>query len=403
MKLQTLLLIHFFLIISIRCSSQPSVNMLYRSITIDDIKVGAERTDRYFPKLQGKRVGVVANHTSMIADTHLVDSLLGAGINVKRVFAPEHGFRGTADAGEHVGNYTDERTGLAVVSLYGSNFKPEAKDINDLDIVLFDIQDVGARFYTYISTMHYVMEACAENNVAFMVLDRPNPNGFFVDGPVLEPEFKSFVGMHPVPVVHGMTIAEYALMINGEGWLKDGIKCELSYVRVDDYNHTYFYTVPIRPSPNLPNMEAIYLYPSLCFFEGTVVSVGRGTDKPFQIIGHPKMTSGNIEFTPVSMLGATQPPLLGKKCKGHDLREFAQLFLNNYNKLYLSWLIDAYNELSPHGRFFNNFFDRLAGTDKLRKQILNGLDENQIRESWQSGIENFKKIRKKYLLYPDFE
>ncbi len=382
---------------------QKSSEILYRTVTIDDVRVGAERTELYFPMLQNKRVAVVVNHTATIGETHLVDSLLDAGINLKRIFAPEHGFRGTADAGEHIDSYTDEKTGLAVVSLYGRNFKPRAEDLADIDIVIFDIQDVGARFYTYISTMHYVMEACAENDIHFIVLDRPNPNGFYVDGPVLKPEFKSFVGMHPVPIVHGMTIAEYALMINGEGWLKNGIQCNLSYVRVENYNHTYYYQLPIRPSPNLPNMKAIYLYPSLCLFEGTTVSLGRGTDKPFQVIGHPKITSGTYSFTPRSMPGAQNPPHLGKKCYGFDLSDFGKVFMKNYKKIYLHWLIELYNELSGHDNFFNNFFDRLAGTDLLRKQIIDGLSAEEIRATWQNDINQFKKIRKKHLLYPDFE
>ncbi|MDD3877709.1 MAG: DUF1343 domain-containing protein [Bacteroidales bacterium] len=383
--------------------SQDSSNILYRTITIDDINVGAERTELYFPIIKDKNLAIVANHTAMIGQKHLVDSLIGAGMHIRKVFAPEHGFRGNADAGEYINNYTDSITGLPVISLYGTNKKPKSSDLQGIDIVIFDIQDVGARFYTYISTLHYVMEACAENNITLLILDRPNPNGFYVDGPVLEPQFKSFVGMHPVPIVHGMTIAEYALMINGEGWLKDGIKANIKFVTVDNYNHTYFYVLPIKPSPNLPNMNAVYLYPSLCLFEGTILSVGRGTEKPFQIFGHPELRAGSYTFTPRSMQGAMNPPLKDNLCYGFDVSDFAEIFIKNYNEIYLFWLIGAYEEMPQKENLFNNLFDKLAGTDKLRKQIIEGLSETEIKATWQNDIRTFKTIRKRYLLYPDFE
>jgi len=404
MKINKGLLIFFLLnIFYLSVLSQKMESILYRTITKDDVKVGAECTADYFPLLKDKNIAVVANHTALIKDVHLVDSLLRASFKVVKVFAPEHGFRGDAEAGAHIGNSIDQKTGLPVISLYGKDFKPKASDLKDVDIVIFDIQDVGARFYTYISTMHYVMEACAENNKTLLVLDRPNPNGFYVDGPILEKEFKSFVGMHPVPIVHGMTIAEYAQMVNGEGWLKNGIKCDLKYVRVNNYNHTYYYILPVKPSPNLPNMNAVYLYPSLCLFEGTDLSVGRGTDKPFQVIGHPEMLNGPYSFTPKSVPEAKNPPHLGKLCKGYDLADFADLFIKNYKKLYLFWLIGAYENAKEKDKFFNNMFDKLAGSANMRKQITEGKTEEDIRKTWQEDLDKFKRIRKKYLLYPDFE
>jgi uncharacterized protein YbbC (DUF1343 family) len=378
-------------------------SVVNKTITSKDVKVGAERTDQYFPLLIGKNIAVVANQTSFIGNTHLVDSLLKAGLKVKKIFCPEHGFRGDADAGEKLENYKDSKTGLPVISLYGNSFKPKSEDLKGIDIMIFDIQDVGVRFYTYISTMHYVMEACAENKIHLIVLDRPNPNGYFIDGPVLEKEMTSFVGMHPVPLVHGMTIAEYATMINGEGWLKNGIKCKLTSIAVKNYNHSYFYELPIKPSPNLPNMNSVYLYPSLGLMEGTIISVGRGTNKPFQIIGNPGLTSGNFSFTPESKPGATNPPFLGEKCLGYDLENFSMIYIKNLKQIYLYWIIGSYEELKNKGNFFNPFFDKLAGTKKLREQIMNKVTEEEIRKSWQTDIAKFKTVRKKYLLYPDFE
>jgi uncharacterized protein YbbC (DUF1343 family) len=384
-------------------AQQEITNINSKIITADSIKVGAQRTELYFPMLKGKNIAVVVNQTAMIGKIPLLDSLVKAGIAVKKIFCPEHGFRGTSDAGETIENTTDTKTGLPVISLYGKNFKPKASDLKGIDIVVYDIQDVGVRFYTYISTMSYVMEACAENNVEFLILDRPNPNGYYIDGPVLEKEYSSFVGLHPVPIVYGMTIAEYASMVNDEGWLKNGVKCKLKYVTVNNYNHTYYYILPIAPSPNLPNINSIYLYPSLGLFEGTVVSVGRGTDLPFQVIGHPDIKNGNYSFTPESKPGATNPPFKGIKCNGFKLNDFADIYIKNLKQIYLYWLTAAYKELPDKTNFFNSYFDQLAGTAKLRQQIIAGTNEDDIRKSWKSDIDKFKKIRKKYLLYPDFE
>ncbi|MCX6295522.1 MAG: DUF1343 domain-containing protein, partial [Bacteroidetes bacterium] len=279
--------------------------------TINDLKVGADRTTEYLPLLKGKTVAVVANQSSLIKNTHLVDSLISIGVNVKKVFCPEHGFRGLVDAGENVANVKDPKTGLSIISLYGKNKKPSTADLKDVDIVIFDIQDVGVRFYTYLSTLHYVMEACAENNKQLIVLDRPNPNGYYIDGPVLEDAYKSFLGLHPVPIVYGMTIGEYAQMINGEGWLKAGVKCKLKVIPIVGYTHKDLFELAVRPSPNLPNMSSVYLYPSLGLFEGTIVSVGRGTDLPFQVIGHPTLTKTNYTFTPQPKPGAMEPKYNG--------------------------------------------------------------------------------------------
>ncbi len=383
--------------------SQNNGNILYRTITSSDIKVGAERTERYYPFLKGKRIAIVANQTAMIGKVHLVDSLIKAGFDIKKVFAPEHGFRGDAEAGQQIENYTDKKTGIPVISLYGKDYKPHATDLNDVDVVIYDIQDVGVRFYTYTATMQYVMEACAENKKTFIVLDRPNPNGFYVDGPVMENELKSFIGLNPVPIVHGLTVAEYALMINGEGWLKNGVKCDLKYIPVDNYNHTYYYILPVKPSPNLPNMKAVYLYPSLGLFEGTILSVGRGTDKPFQVVGHPDLKSGTYSFTPKSVPEAKNPPLIGQKCYGYDLSDFAELFIKNYKQVYLFWIMGAYENMPLKEKFFNTAFDKLAGNTTLKKQIMDGAKEEVIKKSWQQGLDSYKKMRKKYLLYPDFE
>ena len=367
------------------------------------IKVGAGHVEEYIPFLKGKKVGIVANHTSMINQTHLVDSLLRLGVDIVKVFSPEHGFRGNADAGEHVQSGIDEKTGLPLVSLYGKNKKPLPEQMKGVDVIVFDIQDVGARFYTYISTMHYVMEACAENNAEFMVLDRPNPNGHYVDGPVLEKDFQSFVGMHPVPIVHGMTVGEYAQMINGEGWLKGGVKCNLKVIKVKNYTHLSKYQLPIKPSPNLPNASSIYLYPSLCLFEGTPISVGRGTDKPFQMLGHPDLNSDRYSFTPQSMKGATEPKLKGEKCKGYDLSTYGTIYMKDAKKINLFWLISIYKEYPDKNNFFNSSFNRLAGNAQLQEQIISGKTEEEIHQSWEKGLRVFKLIRKKYLLYPDFE
>lgn len=367
------------------------------------IRVGAACTEAYFPLLRGKRVAVVANHTAMIDKTHLVDSLIAAGIGVKRIFSPEHGFRGFADAGEEVANGIDSKTKLPVVSLYGMNTKPTDEQLKDIDIVIFDIQDVGVRFYTYISTMHYVMEACAENKVELLILDRPNPNGFFVDGPVLLPEHKSFVGMHTVPLVHGLTVAEYARMINGEGWLPNGLKCNLLWVLCKGYTHKYRYTLPIKPSPNLPNMLAIYLYPTLGLTEGTSLSCGRGTDFPFQTIGSPTFEETGFSFTPRSIDGAAKnPPYLGKKCNGVDFRAAKPQVHFKEGEISIAILKYAYEHSTDKAHFFVSFFNRLAGTKEFSKQIIEGKTEKEIRASWKPALEVYKKKREKYLLYDDF-
>ncbi len=366
------------------------------------ITVGAERTGEYLPLLTGKRVAVVTNQTGRIGAAHLVDSLVALKVNVVKVFAPEHGFRGDADAGEHVKDGRDPRTGLPVVSLYGDNKKPKAEQLKDVDVLLFDIQDVGVRFYTYISTLHFVMEAAAEQRKAVVVLDRPDPNGFYVDGPVLDTAQRSFVGMHPVPIVHGMTIGEYARMINGEGWLKGGARCDLKVITCLAYDHAMFYRLPVRPSPNLPNMAAVYLYPALGLFEGTQVSVGRGTETPFQVIGYPGCTTGSYAFTPKSLPGAKDPPYLGRPCTGVQLSSYGDFFTRMEPKLPLHWLIGMYQAYPDKGTFFIPFFEKLAGTTSLREQVVAGWDEERIRASWKPGLDAFRKVRAKYLLYDDF-
>ncbi len=354
--------------------------------------------ENYLPQLKGKKVGLVVNQTSVINRTHLLDTLVKLNINIKKVFGPEHGFRGNADAGELVNNNVDAKTGVSVISLYGKNKKPTAEQLADLDVIVFDIQDVGARFYTYITTLHYVMEACAENNKTLLVLDRPNPNGMYIDGPVLDTAFHSFVGMHPIPIVHGLTMAELAQMINGEKWLKNGLVCQLTFVPCTKYTHKDIYSLPIKPSPNLPNDLAIALYPSLCLFEGTNVSVARGTYFPFQAIGAPDSTYGGFVFIPESIAGMAKEPMhMGKKCYGIDLRSKKPEY-----KFTLSYLIDFYNKAKDKNVYFNNFFNKLAGNSVLVEQIKLGAKEEEIRKSWQDGLTNYRKMRKKYLLYADF-
>jgi len=368
------------------------------------ITTGAERTDQYFPLLKGEKIAVVANHTSLIGKVHLVDSLIHAGVQVVKIFSPEHGLRGTEDAGTGVLNSVDAGTGLPVISLYGKNEKINPRELKNIDLVLFDLQDVGVRFFTYISTLHYVMEACAENRKPLIVLDRPNPNGFYVDGPVLEDKFRSFVGLHPVPIVYGMTIGEYAGMINAEQWLKNKVKCDLRVVTLVNYNHNDRYVLPVKPSPNLPDMSAVYLYPSLCLFEGTAISVGRGTSKPFQLFGHPDLPETGFSFTPASIIGAClNPPFKGVLCKGYDVSDFGLNVISCSDRLYLFWLTGTYRLFRAKEKFFNDYFDKLAGTSSLREQIVKGVSEDDIHKSWEEGVKKFKIIRKKYLLYPDFE
>lgn len=365
----------------------------------------AERLQLYLPSLKNKKVGLVINHTSMVGDMHLIDTLLSLEVDVQSIFTPEHGFKGAADAGEKVqdGWYKD----IPLISLYGKNRKPSAQHLEDLDIIVFDIQDVGVRFYTYISTLHYVMEAAASASVPMIVLDRPNPNGYYVDGPILEDEFKSFVGMHNVPVVYGMTIGEYAQMINGESWLDDGLSVDLSVIPCLDYDHTMSYDLPIKPSPNLPNLRSILLYPSLCFFEGTNMSIGRGTQKQFQLIGHPSVQGTSFSFTPLSSAGAKSPKLMGQKCFGEDLSIIDVARIKSIKKINLKWIISYYKLLKEADTEFfikdNGFFNKLAGTASLKQDIIAGVSEEQIRGQWTDGIAGFKQMRKKYLLYPDFE
>lgn len=391
-KIKTTISIIFSLLILIislqSCSSQ--------------VITGAERVEDYLPLLEDKNVGLVANQTSVIGNQHIVDRLLAEGVKLVKIFSPEHGFRGSADAGEKVADGKDKKTGLPIISLYGKHKKPTKEDMTEggIDIMVFDIQDVGVRFYTYISTLHYVMESCAENKIPLIVLDRPNPNAFYIDGPVLEKEHKSFVGMHPVPVVYGMTIGEYAKMINGEGWLKNKVKCDLKIIKCWNWNHNTEYELPIKPSPNLPHKDAIILYPSLCFFEGTVVSAGRGTDFPFRTFGMPGLKNTSFTFTPRSIPGASKyPKFKAKKCNGVDLREGYAEIIRTKKQMNLDWLIFSYKNCPDKTKFFNAFFTKLAGTKKLQQQIEKGLSEKQIRQSWQKDIAAFKKVREKYLLY----
>ena len=380
--------------------------LLFPLIIYSQIRTGSERTEFYLYKLENKRVAICGNQTSRIGKTHLVDTLYRLKVNIVKVFAPEHGFRGEAEAGALIKSGRDPITNLPVVSLYGNNKKPTPEQMEGIDIIIFDIQDVGCRFYTYISTLHYIMEAAAEQNVKVLILDRPNPNGYFVDGPVLEEKFKSFVGMHSIPVVHGLTIGEYSLMINGEGWLSNKQKCDIDVIKMDGYDHNMRYSLPFYPSPNLKTDESIYLYPSLCLFEGTEISLGRGTEKPFQIYGHPQLLEGDYYFTPIPIKGVSEnPPQNGKKCRGYDLTEYAQSHLNTTNAFDIKYLLQAYQNFPNKDQFFlkNNFFDKLAGNSTLRWQIINGRTEKEIRDSWQKGLIEFKKIRKQYLLYPDFE
>jgi uncharacterized protein YbbC (DUF1343 family) len=387
----------------ISCEAQDPAHAPVRIAVADpSLVTGAERTTQYLPLLKDKRVAVVTNQTGMIGSTHIVDSLLALKVDVVKVFAPEHGFRGAADAGEHVANERDQRTGLPLISLYGKNKKPQPDQLADVDVIIFDIQDVGVRFYTYVGTLHYVMEACAEQRKQLIVLDRPNPNGFYVDGPILDTAFSSFVGMHPVPLVHGMTLGEYAGMINGEGWLEGKACCELKVIPCIGYTHGVFYTLPVKPSPNLPNMAAVYLYPSLGLFEGTVMSVGRGTDQPFQCIGYPGFEQGSFRFTPRPMPGAKDPPYKDVECRGMDLREYGTFITRLEPGVHLHWLVGSYQEAKDKEAFFTSFFDKLAGGPSLRQAVLRGDDEARIRESWKPGLAAFKRVRAKYLLYDDF-
>ena len=397
---------YFFFILISSCSFGATKNATdttkapIKTLKNATIILGDQQTERYLPLLANKRVAIVGNQTSMIGKTHLVDSLLALGIQVRKVFAPEHGFRGVADNGEHISNETDKKSGLKIISLYGSHSKPTADQLADVDVVVYDIQDVGARFYTYLSTLHFVMEACAEQNKKLILLDRPNPNGHYIDGPVLEPTFTSFVGMHPVPIVYGMTIGEYATMINGEKWLQNNVTCSLEVIPCVNYTHSTFYSVPIPPSPNLQTDKSIAFYPSLCLFEGTTISVGRGTERPFEVYGHPKFTKSGFSFTPTPRLGSKNPPFLNQLCQGIDLSSELNPPLFELN---IQVLIKAKKMLGGRDVFINSpsFFNKLAGNSTLKNQIENNTSEKEIRKSWQPGLDAFKKMRANYLLYPD--
>lgn len=399
----TFLIVLSCLFCSVSCQSQkkqPENNSLKeKSISNQEIIVGANKTTQYLKLLKDKNVGIVANQTSVVFksnkhNTHLVDSLLSHNINITKVFAPEHGFRGKADAGEHIKDGKDPKTGIDIISIYGKNKKPSPDQLKNLELMVFDIQDVGARFYTYISSLHYIMEACAEAKIPLLILDRPNPNGHYTDGPILEKEHQSFVGMHPIPVVHGMTIGEYAQMINGEQWLANRIQCDITIITCDNYDHTKSYSLPIKPSPNLPNDISINLYPSLCFFEGTPISVGRGTAMQFQIFGNPDLPKSEFNFTPKPNEGAKYPKHKGKVCYGKDLRQSEKLQLLN-----LEWLLSAYENYPDKTTFFKPFFTKLAGTKQLQQQIESGMGYRDIRKSWLEGLRNYNTMRKSYLLY----
>ncbi|MBC7847701.1 MAG: DUF1343 domain-containing protein [Flavobacterium sp.] len=377
----------FFLIVILAINSYSN--------PLEKIKTGADNFENYLPLLKNKNIGIVTNQTGILTNKmHLVDFLIEKKVTIKTIFAPEHGFRGTADAGEHITDAKDTKTGLSIISLYGENRKPKPEQLKGIEVMIFDLQDVGARFYTYISTLHYVMEACAENNIPLIVLDRPNPNGAIIDGPILEKEYTSFVGMHPIPILHGMTIGEYAKMINGEKWLKKSSNCKLTVIPCVNYNHKMHYSLPVKPSPNLPNDQSINLYASLCLFEGTNISVGRGTEKQFQIFGSPFLPKSQFNFTPKPNFGAKEPLYNGQICYGEDLTTFKKL-----HRLELQWLISSYKMTREKTKFFNSFFTKLAGTKKLQQQIENGTSEKAIRKSWEKGLKEYKIMRAKYLIY----
>jgi uncharacterized protein YbbC (DUF1343 family) len=405
--MKKLFLASFFLLMLITCTSEKEQSNVIlvpdqEETSVKNVPIpGAAKFDAYLPDLNDKNVALVVNHTSFVGEQHLLDTLLSQGIKVKAIFAPEHGFRGEADAGAQIDNTVDSKSGIPVISVYGKKKKPDAKDLEGIDIVIFDIQDVGTRFYTYISTMHYVMEACAEFNKEMLVLDRPNPNGDYVAGPVREADQESFVGKHPIPIVHGLTVGELAQMINGEKWLEGEMTCKLKVVTVENYDHGTAYRLPIAPSPNLPNNVAIRLYPSLCLFEATMMSIGRGTDFPFQVIGYPDSSYGEFSFKPVSMPGkSTHPKLEDKLCYGVDLRDTPL-----DHQFTLDYIIDFYQKEPNHSTYIDrsSTFNLLAGNATLQAQLKQGLSAEEIYQSWESDLEAYKTMRKKYLLYPDFE
>ncbi len=360
-----------------------------------DLVLGAEDLTTLLPKLEGKRVALLVNNTSRIGKTHVVDTLKSRGVNLIKIFSPEHGFRGNTPDGERVKDGIDPRSNLPIVSLYGSAKKPTRKQLEDVDIVVFDIQDVGVRFFTYVSTLYYMMEACSENNKTVIVLDRPNPNGSYVDGPILEAEFESFVGLIAIPIVHGMTVGELANMMNGESWFKDGVQCKLEVVPMKNYKHTTAYTLPIKPSPNLPTQNSILWYPSLCLFEGTVISVGRGTQTPFEIIGNPDLKGYDFNFTPQPIDSMSiHPPHENRVCYGLDLRK-----VEPAAEISLKYLLEFYEKYPKKDQFFTPYFNTLAGNSTLQEQIISGMSEEEIKLTWQRELNAFKARRSKYLLY----
>lgn len=392
--------IYLFLLLTI-LNSLLYADTLKSAIQADGLQLGIEQTEAYLPILKGKRVAVLANQTSVLNKVHLLDTLLAQNINVVKIFSPEHGFRGEAEAGKYIDNSIDTKTGLPIISLYGANKKPLRTEFDNVDIVVFDIQDVGARFYTYISTMHNMMGVCADFNIPLLILDRPNPHGFYVDGPILDSMQRSFVGMHPVPIVHGMTLAEYALMIKGEKWLSHKKSPPLEVIKMKNYTHDTEYKIEIPPSPNLRSMAAIYAYPSLCLFEGTPVSVARGTLRPFEQYGFPHCPVGQDTFTPRSIEGLSVKPMYNDQvCTGFDISEEAEAYVKKNKQLNLSYVIGMYKAYPEKDKFFKDFFNRLAGTSKLKEQIQSGMTEDEIRATWQSDLDAYKTIRAKYLLYP---
>lgn len=379
------------------------ITILFATLLVaGNIKTGAESVQEYIPLLKGKRVAVLTNQTGIIGKTHLVDSLVSLKINIVAILSPEHGFRGDADAGEHVASSVDEKTGIPIKSLYdGNTGKPSAELMKSIDVMLFDLQDVGVRFYTYLTTMARMMEACAENGVKMIVLDRPNPIGFYVDGPILDMKYKSGVGWLPIPTVHGMTLGELAGMINGEKWLKDGIQCDITVIKCRNYTHASMYQLPVKPSPNLPDMRSIYLYPSTCYFEATPVSLGRGTTEAFQMYGHPNMKGYKFSFTPKSIPGAKFPPQLNRECYGVDLRTEPSIEEINKAGINLEYVIDAYTNLNLDDHFFRSFFELLSGQGYIRKMIKEGKSAAEIKAMWAGDVAKFKEQRKPYLLYPE--
>lgn len=408
----------FFIVIHVKTAQGENQNSLFSIQSIKPVRAvdassqklrtGAEQTELYLPYLKGKRIGMVVNPTSVIGNTTVVDSLLALGVNIVKIFGPEHGFRGDASAGVKVDNSTDTKTGLAVISLYGKHYKPTKDDMADIDLMVYDIQDVGARFYTYINTLQHVMEACGENNKEVLILDRPNPNGFYVDGPILDLKFKSGIGVNPIPIVHGLTIAEYAQMLNGEGWLANQIKCRVKIIKVANYTHATPYVLPVKPSPNLNTPQSILLYPSLCLFEGTIISQGRGTYFPFTILGNPELKGKyKFSFVPKGIKGMSETPLhMDKTCYGIDLRQYNTNKLRKEGKINLSWMIELYKAYPYKEKFFDfkqsnqmGNIDKLAGTAEFKQQIIAGKSEEEIRQSWEPGLSQYKIMRKKYLLY----